>query len=183
MKDKIREIYKSLPIAKDKHLCSVLKWAKKLSAEINLSHRDRLLVEYAVLLHDIGYKKIFDKEGNKIMEDKHELYSYEMADEYLEDTDLTNNEKILVKNAVLHHSEKDKCKTIYSKILWDSDKIDKSSFDGVLRKVIVFKSGYGIKTQEEIKEKIIRKLNGLKFFFDSTIKQHKRNMEYINNII
>lgn len=176
----VEGIYDNLPISKLNHIKSVYEFGMYL-ANIYLDNElDKKIVKYSILLHDIGYSRIFDKEGNKIMEDKHEEYSVEMAKPLLDKTDLDEKSKSLVLQTIGSHSNKDKCNTIYSKILWDSDKIDKTSFEGIVRKVFVFVKGFKMETYDEINEAIINKLNTLEFFFDETKEEFEKNIKYIN---
>lgn len=177
----VKGIYENLPISKFNHIKSVYSFGMFLANKYLDNDLDKLIVKYSILLHDIGYSKIFDNDGNKIMEDKHEEYSVEMAKPILDETDLDEESKSLILQTIGSHSNREKCNTIYSQILWDADKIDKSTFEGVVRKVFVFVKGFKMETFEEVSEAIVNKLNTLDFFFSETKEEFKENLEYIKN--
>ena len=136
IKEKVKQIYENLSVNKWGHVKRVLAFATKLSEELNLNVHEKKLIQISALIHDIGYKKQFEVKG----EDMHEKYSVEMLDEILCGEYLEKEEIDIVKETISTHGIFENCQTKFQKILFDADKLEKTTIGEVIRKSIIMRS-------------------------------------------
>ncbi|MAG07466.1 hypothetical protein CMI46_01470 [Candidatus Pacearchaeota archaeon] len=174
VKNKVKEIYENMSVNKYPHVKRVVGYAVKIAKAENLSEREIGLIKIAALLHDVGYKKVF----NEGLEDKHELYSCEICEEILHGQDLTEKEISLIKEIIITHSDFDKCKTKFQKILFDADKLDKTNMGELIRKSIIMYEKFKM-DDVEIFERLRFKMNDQKFHFEISRKIAEENKKPI----
>ena len=175
IKNKVKEIYESLSVNKYPHVKRVLAFAIKIAKDQGLKGKDLELIEIIALLHDVGYKKQFEVGGK----DKHEIYSVEVCREFLENTNFSKEEKEEICETIKTHGEFESCKTQFQKILFDADKLDKTSIGEIIRKSIIMHEGFKMNDQE-IFERLNQRMNERKFHFEISKKISKENLKPIN---
>lgn len=93
------------------HGIMVLTFSLKIARE--LANYDRLVLSVAALLHDIGKTYRADKQT---LYEKHEEFSYVVSREFLESLDLTQEQKLKLKEILSGHGE-----CVEKKIIQDAD--------------------------------------------------------------
>ena len=174
IKEKAKKIYKSLSVNKWGHVKRVLAFATKLSEELNLEEKDKKIIQVSALLHDIGYKKQFEI-GRK---DVHEKYSVEMAEEILLGEDFSENEIEIIKETISTHGVFEDCNTRFQKILFDADKLEKTTIGEIIRKSIIMHEKFKM-NDEEIFLRLMEKMNERKFHFRESEKIAEENKKKI----
>ncbi len=173
IKEKIKKIYENLSVNKWGHVKRVLAFATKLSEELNLDEFEKKIIQVSALLHDIGYKKQFDLGG----EDLHEKYSVEMTEKMVSN-EFNKDEIKIIKETISTHGNFEDCKTKFQKILFDADKLEKTTIGEVIRKSIVMHEKFKM-NDEQIFLRLIEKMKERKFHFKESEKIAKENKEKI----
>jgi putative nucleotidyltransferase with HDIG domain len=109
------------------HVQRLLKYAKMINEEVN---GDWVVIQCAILLHDIGHR---------INREKHNEIGAKMAEEYLESKNIDQATIQNIKNAILAHSRqfaKIKPKSLEAKVLYDSDGMDLFGPIGLMRALL-----------------------------------------------
>ncbi len=174
IKEKVKKIYESLSVNKWGHVKRVLAFSVKLSEELNLDEFGGKIIQVSALLHDIGYKKQFEIGG----EDLHEKYSAEMVGEILSNEKFNKEEIKVIQETILTHGNFEDCKTKFQKILFDADKLEKTTIGEVIRKSIIMHEKFKM-NDEEIFLRLIEKINQRKFHFKESEKIAKENKKKI----
>jgi HD superfamily phosphodiesterase len=174
IKEKVKQIYESLPVNKWGHVKRVLAFATKLSEELNLEESEKRIIQISALLHDIGYKKQFEIDG----EDLHEKYSVEMVDEIISEEGFSEEEIKIIKEIISTHGIFENCKTKFQKILFDADKLEKTTMGEIIRKSIIMHEKFKM-NDEQIFLRLMEKMNERKFHFKESEKIAKKNKEKI----
>jgi putative nucleotidyltransferase with HDIG domain len=158
LKNKVKEMYYKWSKNKWLHVKRVLAFATIISKKMKLSKKDIQIIQLAALLHDIGYIKQPRTRGKDI----HEEHSCEIARELLESygVDKETIEKVI--SAILTHTDFDACTTIYQKVIYDADKLDKTTIGEVIRKSIICYEKYHMDEYETFKN-LYRRLGERKF--------------------
>lgn len=169
IKEKAKLIYESLSVNKWPHVKRVLTFADIISNKLNLSDSEKKIISISAILHDIGYKKLFEIGG----EDIHEKYSSEMIEEFLGDK-YSEEMKNEIKKTILTHGSFDQCETLFQKILFDADKLDKTTFGEIIRKTIILHGKYKM-NDLEIFEEFKERIESRKFHLDISKKIAKEN--------
>lgn len=176
IKEKVREIYENLSVNKWPHVKRVFAFTCIILDKLNLNEKDKELVKISALLHDIGYKKQFEVGGD----DVHEKYSCEMVDDILGGSYKKDDiEKI--KETILTHGCFDDCNTLFQKILFDADKLDKTTFGEVIRKSIILHGKYKMNDLEIFKE-FVGRVGSRKFHLDESKKIAEDNKKMLSSI-
>ena len=112
------------------HVNRVLKNALELSD--GLSEKDKELLVYAVLLHDIGREEEMDNEGLD-----HAIVGAEKAEKFLRTLAFKKMELKIITDAILSHRYRKNRKpnTLIGEILFDADKLDATGSVGIVRAV------------------------------------------------
>jgi HD superfamily phosphodiesterase len=174
---KARKIYESLPVNKYPHVKRVIYFTKVISKKLKLSKKEIKLMEIIALLHDIGYKKQFKlkEKGN------HAKYSCEMIKGIIKGTKFNSNEIKFMQDTIKTHSKFNKCKTKFQKILFDADKLDKTTFGEIIRKSMIFHEKY--KTDDlEIFKALKQKIEKRKFHFKISNKIAQKNKKLLDKV-
>jgi len=174
IKEKVKQIYENLPVSKWGHVKRVLFFATKLSEGLNFGESETKLVQVSALLHDIGYKKQFDIGG----EDFHEKYSVEMVDKILSGEKFREDEIQIIKETISPHGVFEDCKTKLQRILFDADKLEKTTMGEVIRKSVIMHEKFKM-NDEQIFWRLIEKMNERRFHFKESEKIAKENKEKI----
>jgi len=174
IKNKVKEIYENLSVNKWGHVKRVFAFATKLADKLNLEGKEKNMVQISALLHDVGYKKQFEVGGD----DMHEKYSVEMVDDLLSQTELNKDEIQLIKETILTHGEYDDCKTKLQKILFDADKLEKTTIGEVIRKSVIMHEKFKM-NDEEIFLRLMEKMKERKFHFKESTEIANENREKI----
>lgn len=174
IKEKIKKIYENLSVNKWGHVKRVLAFATMLSEELNLEKKDKKMIQVCALLHDIGYLKQFEIKG----EDMHEKYSVEMVEEILLGEDFSKEEIKIIKETISTHGVFEDCKTEFQKILFDADKLEKTTIGEVIRKSIIMHEKFKM-NDEQIFLRLMEKMAERKFHFNESEKIAKENKEKI----
>jgi len=189
IKNKAKKIYEGMSVNKYPHVKRVVGYVFKIAEAEGLNEREIELIKFAALLHDVGYKKVFE-EG---LEDKHELYSSEECENILKGEDLTEKEMSLIKETISTHGVFENCKTQFQKILFDADKLDKTNVGEIIRKSIIMHEKFKM-NDLEIFERLMTRMNERKFHFEiskkiaeenkkplfESFKNYKRFLEFTN---
>ena len=107
LKNDVREIYEGLSVNKWGHVKRVLAFATILSKKLGLNTKELRLVQASALVHDIGYKKQFEKGG----EDIHEKHSVEMCEDILHKNGFSQEEIEEIREIISTHGVLEDCKT------------------------------------------------------------------------
>ena len=177
IKEKVKQIYENLSVNKWGHVKRVLAFATKLSEELNLEEKDKKLLQICALLHDVGYKKQFEIGG----EDMHEKYSVEMVEEILSGENFSEEEIKIIKKTISTHGVFADCKTKLQKILFDADKLEKTTMGEVIRKSIIMHEKFKM-NDEQIFLRLMKKMNERKFHFRESEKIAKENKDKIFSV-
>ena len=172
IKEKVKQIYEDLSVNKWGHVKRVLAFTTKLSETLNLNKSEKRILQTCALLHDIGYKKQFEIEG----EDMHEKYSVEMTEEILSGENFSEEETKIIKETISTHGVFEDCKTKFQKLLYDADKLEKTTMGEVIRKSIIMHEKFKM-NDEQIFLRLIEKMNKRKFHFRESEKIAKENKE------
>jgi len=172
IKEKVKQIYENLSVNKWGHVKRVLAFATQLSKKLKLKKSDIKIIQASALLHDIGYKKQFEVGGD----DLHEKYSVEMIDEILLGEGFNEEEIKVIKEIISTHGVFEDCKTKYQKILFDADKLEKTTLGEVIRKSIIMHEKFNM-NDEQIFLRLMEKMDERKFHFNESGKIAKKNKE------
>lgn len=170
IKEKVKIIYESQSVNKWGHVKRVLAFVTKLSKELGLDNNEKKMMQISALLHDVGYKKQFEIGG----EDIHEKYSSEMVEELLEGENVSQKEIQLIKETISTHGVFEDCKTKYQKILFDADKLEKTTLGELIRKSIIMHEKFRM-NDEEIFLRLSEKINKRAFHFEVSKKIAEEN--------
>ncbi len=170
MYKEIREIYQNLPVDRYPHILRVTNYAIKIAKKLKFNKKDLKIVIISCFLHDVGYKKQFENKDHS----NHHIYSLKLADKKLRKTNLSKEEIKKIKQSIKTHGEYEKCKTKYQKVLYDADKLDKTSFTEVIRRALIY-DDKGDYNDVEIFEKIKSRMKNNKFHFKFSKKLAKYN--------
>ncbi len=174
IKEKVKKIYENLSVNKWGHVKRVLAFSVKLSEGMNLNEFEKKIIKVSALLHDIGYKKQFEIGGK----DLHEKYSVEMVEEILSNEEFNEDEIKVIKETISTHGTFEDCKTKFQKILFDADKLEKTTLGEVIRKSIIMHEKFKM-NDEKIFLRLIEKMKQRKFHFKESEKIAKKNKEKI----
>ncbi len=174
IKNRVKKIYESLSVNKWGHVKRVLAFATKISEALELNEREKKIIQISALVHDIGYKKQFEIGG----EDVHEKYSVEMVNEILTDSDLTEEEINLIKETIATHGVFEDCQTKFQKIIFDADKLEKTTLGEVIRKSIIMHGKFNM-NDEQIFLRLMEKMKERKFHFNISTEIANKNREKI----
>jgi len=176
IKEKAKKIYVGLSVNKWPHVKRVLAFTILISEKLKLDKKEREILKISALLHDIGYQKQF-KVGGK---DVHERYSCEMLDKFLKNT-YSEEEVDKIKGIISTHSCFENCKTLQQKILFDADKLDKTTFGEIIRKSIIFHGKYKM-NDLQIFEKFIERFKNQKFHLEESKEIATKNLEKLKPV-
>ncbi len=162
------------------HVKRVLVFATILARKLKLSDKELKIIQIAALLHDIGYKKQFERKAKFKLKrkDRHEKHSADMADRIMNESGFDNEEVKLVKEIILTHGDFKKCKTKLQKILFDADKLDKTTVGEVIRKSIIMHEKFKM-NDEEIFLRLIKRMNEIEFHFKESRKIAEENKKKV----
>lgn len=172
IKEKVKTIYENLSVNKWGHVKRVLAFATKLSEELELKDSEKRIIQTAALLHDIGYKKQFEIGG----EDIHEKHSSEMVEEILSEEKFSEEKINTIREIISTHGIFEDCKTKYQKILFDADKLEKTTIGEVIRKSIIMHEKFKM-NDEQIFLRLMEKMNERKFHFEVSKKIAEENKQ------
>ena len=134
------------------------------------------IVQISALIHDIGYKKQFELNGKDI----HEKYSVEMVENMLLNEKFSKKDVELIKNTISTHGVFEDCKTTYQKILFDADKLEKTTMGEIIRKSIIMHNKFKM-NDEQIFLRLMERMDERKFHFKESEKISDENKK--NNFI
>lgn len=115
----------SLKIA---HTYRVVNFAKEIAVSLNLSKEDVELAKLIALYHDFG--RFYQVTKYNTFDDNISLDHAQLANDLLDEKNLLNVEKELIKTAIYHHNKKeitnvnDERTMLFSKLVRDADKLD-----------------------------------------------------------
>jgi len=174
IKEKVKKIYENLSVNKWGHVKRVLAFSTKLSEELNLDKSEKKIIQAVALLHDVGYKKQFEVGGK----DLHEKYSVEMVDVIISNEEFNKDEIKIIKKTISTHGVFKDCKTKFQKILFDADKLEKTTLGEIIRKSIIMHEKFKM-NDEQIFLRLMEKMKERKFHFKESEKIANENMEKI----
>jgi HD superfamily phosphodiesterase len=182
MKNQLKEIIKKRycewSVNKYYHVLRVLTFAAILSKKKKLSEKEKTIVQLAALLHDLGYRKQFETNCKK---DKHELYSCEEARSLLKDFNISDDIIESVVSAIKTHSNFKACKSLIQKLLYDADKLDKTTLGEVIRKSIICYEKYGM-DELEIFKTLQSNLNKTRFHLNESKRIAQKNKKILMSV-
>lgn len=176
--DKVKKIYNELPVDRFPHILRVTNYAIKISKHLGLEKEEIKIIILSSFLHDIGYKNQFEnnEKGN------HHLYSMEEAKKILADGELNEDEIETILGVIKTHGDFEDCKNKYQKILYDADKLDKTSFTEVIRRSLIYHDKNKL-NDDEIFKKIKKRIKNDKFHFSYSKKIAEKNKKYLMEAI
>jgi len=118
-----------------KHVEDVVGIAQKIGTKLKISDKDKIQLEAAAWLHDIGRKKEFSIPGAK---SNHAKFSAEEGKLFLSTISFPSEEADKIVEAVLEHSNREPSTTLIGKILQDADKLSRLTGRGGLIAAIQF---------------------------------------------
>lgn len=116
------------------HVLRVLGFATILAEKKKLSGEQKEIIQLAAWCHDLGYIKQ-SKIGGA---DKHALYSSQEAGKLLKKFSFNDNIIRSVNSTIKTHSDFNACRSLTQKILYDADKLDRTTLGEVIRKAVIF---------------------------------------------
>ena len=180
---KTRDHYESFSTGKWFHAKRVCAYAIKFSRKLKLNEKDLEIIKIAALIHDIGYSKVIGRNHNTgkekiIGKDNHATYGAEMCEDFLKELELDKYAVEKIKEAITSHDNFNECKTLFQKIIYDADKLDKTSIGEVIRKSLIM-NRRGL-DEEHMFHRLKEKMNKGKFHFEESKEIAKENLSRIN---
>ncbi|MFW6024941.1 MAG: HD domain-containing protein [Candidatus Woesearchaeota archaeon] len=174
----IKNIYNELPIDRFPHILRVTNYAMKIGKHLKLNKDEMRIIILSSFLHDVGYKDQFSKNerGN------HHIYSMEKAKKELANSKLNEEEIEKILGVIKTHGDYEGCENIYQKILYDADKLDKTSFTEVIRRALIYYDNSKF-NDFEIYEKIKKRIKNDKFHFSFSKKIAEKNKKHLMKAI